>query len=310
MKTILVMGAGGFIGKPLCLELAKNNFVRAFNLSDIKEFSSVQNIEVVTGNFENINDFDALLENVDMVYHLISTTIPSDDTSIIPSEIAQNIIPTVRLLECMVNKGVSNIIFASSGGTIYGETGDHMNCVSDPLNPICSYGVQKKVIEAYLEFYGIKYGINYKIARLSNPYGLGQDPNKPQGVIPIFINRLLNGEYIKIFGDGTNQRDYIYLDDLIEGLIKLGEYIGIEHIFNLGFGKTHSLLEIVNSIEQIANINYNQIIYEPMRTCDVSKTILEVKSTHILLNWFPKVDMEQGIERILSRLKNRDNKED
>jgi UDP-glucose 4-epimerase len=302
MKKILVMGAGGFIGKPLCLELSKNNLVRAFNNTDITDFKGVKNIEIILGDFTALDNFEEVLKDTDVVYHLISTTIPNNNTNSIPLEIEENIIPTVKLLECMVKVGVEEIVFASSGGTIYGETGDHKNCIMDPLKPICSYGVQKKVIEAYLEFYGIKYGINYKIARLSNPYGLGQDPSKPQGVIPIFVNRLLNGEEIKIFGDGSNERDYIYMDDLVEGLIKLGEYKGEEHIFNLGFGKTHTLKEIIQIIENLSGKKFVNVIFQPKRSFDVEKTILEVETSQNKLSWRPKIEMEQGIDIILNRL--------
>lgn len=307
MKTVLVMGAGGFIGKSLCKELSQKVKVRAFDVYDIEEFADIDNIEMVIGNFVSDQDFSDILYGVDEVFHLISTTLPTEDTSNIPREIEQNIIPTVRLLESMVKNNIKDIIFASSGGTIYGETGNHMNYVTDPLNPICSYGVQKKVIESYLQFYGLKYGINYKIARISNPYGLGQNPNKPQGVIPIFINRLLNNQDITIYGDGTNERDYIYMDDLIEALIKLSVYKGTSDIFNIGFGQAHSLKEIVEIIERLSKKKFKNINYQPMRNCDVSKTILEVKPSQELLNWEPKIEMEQGIGMILNCFKNNTN---
>lgn len=303
MKTVLVLGAGGFIGKSLCKELSKSNYVKAFDVSEVEELQNNEYIEIIVGNFVTIEDFSDILAGVNIVYHLISTTLPNDDTKIIPLEIEQNIIPTVKLLECMMQKDVKDIVFASSAGTIYGETGDHENCVTDSLNPICSYGVQKKVIESYLQFYGERHALNYKIARLSNPYGLGQNPNKPQGVIPIFINRILKGEDIIIYGDGTSERDYIYLDDLVEGLTKVGEYDGDEHIFNLGFGQVHSLLDIIQIIENLSGRKFKNIIYEPKRFHDVTKTVLEVKSTQKLLSWVPKVKMELGIKIILDRMK-------
>lgn len=303
MKRVLVLGAGGFIGKSLCLKLSENHLVRAFDLREVMEFKGNSNIDMVVGDFINMQDYTGIINGVDTIYHLISTTLPSDETHNIPSEIEQNIIPSVKLLESMVHNGVKDIIFASSAGTIYGETGDHINNVTDSLNPICSYGAQKKVIETYLQFYGTRYGINYKIARLSNPYGRGQDQDKPQGVIPIFINRLLKGDEIKIFGDGTSERDYIFLNDLVDGIIKVDEYIGEEHIFNLGYGQVYSLLEIIRSIEGISGKTFKNIQYAPKRYHDVSKTLIEVKSSQELLQWKPKVGMEQGIKDILNWLK-------
>lgn len=302
MKTILVLGAGGFIGRSLCKELSKKYNVKAFDIFDIDELRNINNIEIIIGNFVTMEDFGKLLTGVDLVYHLISTTLPNDDTSNIPLEIEQNIIPTVKFLEAMVQNGVNDIVFASSGGTIYGETGNKKNGINDPLNPICSYGVQKKVIESYLQFYGVRYGLNYKIARLSNPYGLGQSQDKPQGVIPIFINRLFREEEIVIYGDGLNERDYIYLDDLVEGLIKVGEYQGQEHIFILGFGQVYSLLDIIEIIEKLSGKRFTNIQFRPKRFHDVSKTILDVSSSQQLLNWTPKVEMEHGISLIIQQL--------
>ncbi|WHH57419.1 NAD-dependent epimerase/dehydratase family protein [Petroclostridium sp. X23] len=300
MQTCLVMGAGGFIGKALCKKLAKEYKVLAYDIRPIEELKDVENIKIVTGNFIEEKNFQNILDGVDKVFHLISTTIPSESTKHIDIEIEHNIIPTVRLLEGMVACGVNEIIFASSGGTIYGETGNHINCVDDRLNPICSYGVQKKVIESYLEFYGIRYGINYKIARISNPYGLGQNPDKPQGVIPIFIKRLFNNEPITIFGDGNNERDYIYMDDLMDALIALTKYSGDKHIFNIGSGQVHTLNEIIESIEKQADRKFILIKYADMRKCDVSKTLLETKTSQAELKWKPRISLNNGISVIVN----------
>lgn len=299
MKTCLVLGAGGFIGKNLCMELAKNYKVIAFNRSMPRELISLSNIEIKVGDFKEIKDFSTLLKGVDMVFHLISTTIPSEETSHIDEEITDNIVPTVLFLEAMVNSGVKDIIFASSGGTVYGESDNHVSQINDRLNPICSYGVQKKVIESYLEFYGLYYGLNYKIVRISNPYGKGQDPKKPQGVIPIFIYRLLNNDSITIFGDGNNLRDYIYMDDLIDALIKVAKYKGDNHIFNIGSGNSYSLHYIISIIERLSNRKFSDVLYKDIRKCDVSKTLLDISVTEIELDWSPKVSIEKGIKMLL-----------
>lgn len=299
MKTCLVLGAGGFIGKNLCKQLAKEYKVIAFDIYKPTELEGIDNVKIMEGNFVEMDDFSNLLEGVDKVFHLISTTIPSEDTSHIDSEIMENVVPTVRLLSSMVNCGVKEIIFASSGGTIYGETGDRINRITDSLNPICSYGVQKKVIESYLEFFGIYHGINYKIVRISNPYGIGQNPAKPQGVIPIFIYRLFNNQPITIFGDGNNQRDYIYMEDLMRAMVKVAEYNGEQHIFNIGSGKAHTLHEIIDIIVQKSGMEFSQILYQDIRKCDVSKTLIDITLTEQELGWSPQVHVDNGISLIL-----------
>lgn len=298
MKKCLVLGAGGFIGKSLCKELTKKYKVVAYGRKQSKVLNSLSNLEFIEGDFVTEKNFCDILLGVDKVFHFISTTIPIDSTEKADEEVLENVIPTIRLLEAMQKSGTKEIIFASSGGTIYGETQEHRNQVTDFLNPICSYGVQKKVIESYLQFYHVRHGICHKIIRISNPYGIGQAVEKPQGVIPIFIRNIFRGEKISVFGDGENFRDYIYLEDLVSAIIKVAEYEGKEHIFNIGTGKVYSLKEIIHFIETITNKKFCKIEYKPNRICDVHKSLLEVDSTYKELNWKPSVSIEDGIQKI------------
>lgn len=302
MKKCLILGAGGFIGKALCRKLHKKYDIVAYDRAYSAELEKMGNITQVVGDFTQTRDFANILQGVDTVIHLISTTLPSDATEEIPQEIMDNVVPTVALLESMVKAGVRQILFSSSGGTVYGDTQDRINTVVSPLSPICSYGVQKKVIEAYVEFYGIRYGLQYKIARISNPYGVGQDIKKPQGVIPIFIRRLLEEQTITIYGDGTEVRDYIYMDDLMTFLDRLIEYDGEEHIFNIATGNVYSLQEIIDKIERIAGKNFTDIIYKEKRLCDVKKSLLDVTTTWELLQYRPRISLDDGIARLYKLL--------
>ena len=298
MEKCLVLGAGGFIGKSLCKELTKKYKVIAYSRKQSEILNSLSNLEFIEGDFVTEENFCDILLGVDKVFHFISTTIPMDNTNNADKEVLENVIPTIRLLEAMHKSGTKEIIFASSGGTIYGETGEHKNQVTDFLNPICSYGVQKKIIESYLQFYHVRYGICHKIIRISNPYGIGQAVEKPQGVIPIFIRNIFRGEKISVFGDGENFRDYIYLEDLVQAIIKVAEYTGKEHIFNIGTGKVYSLKEIIHFIETITNKKFCQIEYKSNRICDVHKSLLEVDSTYKELDWKPSISIEDGIQKI------------
>lgn len=304
MTKCLILGAGGFMGKSLCKELIKDHEIVAFDKVIPEEVATMHgNITSVEGNFVETKNFSKLLEGVDKVIHLISTTIPQEDTSEIDTEIMQNVIPTVRLLEGMVRKSVPEIIFASSGGTIYGESEKRANEVGDELHPICGYGVQKKVIEAYLEFYGLRHGINYKIMRISNPYGVGQDTQKPQGVIPIFVYRLFQGLPITIYGDGNNERDYIYMPDLVKAFKRVLEYKGDAHIFNIGSGRSYTLNEIINIIEKRTGMQFSEVYYKKSRKCDVTRNLLNVDRTQCELGWKVEIDLEQGISLLLEYYK-------
>ena len=298
MKKCLILGGSGFIGKPLVKELTKEHSVVSYSLEYVEEFQGNERVTSVVGDFTKENNFKGLLDGIDTVYHLVSTTLPSDRTDHIPQEIQDNIIPTIKLLEAMVECGVKNIIFASSGGTVYGESDHYLSSETDPLSPKSSYGLQKCIIEDYLKFYGLKYDIQYKIARISNPYGIGQNINKPQGVIPIFLNRIANQKPITIYGDGEVVRDYIYMDDVIRALIQLGKYDGKEHVFNVGSGKGHSLNEIMQIMRKIIGEEIS-VEYIPNRNCDVKVSVLNTSRIKAEIEWQAEVELWEGITMIL-----------
>lgn len=301
MEKCLVLGAAGFIGSNLCRELAKKYQVRAFDLCGLEELSYVDNIEVVYGDFVQMPDYMELLKGIDTVYFLICTTIPKDDTFQVSEEIEMNLIPLTRLLESVVKSHIDNFVFISSAGTVYGEgENDDKKREQDSLSPVCSYGVLKQVCEAYIQFYNNRYGKKYRIARVTNPYGWGQNKKKRQGIIPIFINRLLKGQEITVYGNGENVRDYIYMPDLIDALIHIGEYLGDISVFNVGYGKGYSTNQIIDIIESIADMKFNTICYSEKRFCDVMINDVDSSLLQNELKWRAKISLEEGILELLN----------
>ena len=304
MKKVLILGAQGFIGKTLVLRLKNEYNIIAFDRNNDLSYVQDTNIHFVAGDFVSRNGFDDLLDGVDKVIHLIATTFPNDDTKNIDTDVIQNVVPTLRLLESMVKCNVKEIIFASSAGTVYGETGDDVNTVSSALHPQCAYGVHKKVIESYLDFYHLRYGINHKIMRITNPYGWGQEINRVQGLIPILVNKMLQNEEIVVFGDGSNMRDYLFITDLADAFYSVLKYVGDEHIFNIGYGKSFSINEVIKSIEYSFGKNFVKINYVEKRFCDVYKSFVDLKTTQEKIGWRPKISLEDGIRMTIDKLKN------
>jgi UDP-glucose 4-epimerase len=294
-KKYLVLGGCGFIGRHLVNRLSEIGSVRVFDRDKI-EFPNKKNVEVISGEFSSVC-FDKLISGIDTIYHLISTTIPSDDTSYSVLDMEQNVIPTIKLLEAMVNSTTKKIIFLSSGGTIYGKI-DRPAAEETPTNPLCSYAIQKQTIEQYLSLYHEYHGITAIRARLSNPYGTGQQEKRRQGVIPIFTRAIKEGKTIDIWGDGNTVRDYIHIEDAVEALTKLDEYSGPYDIFNIGSGKGHSLLEIIQIICKELNV-LPKINYLPGRKCDVPYSVLDVNRIRTELDWCAKIELEQGIKLLL-----------
>ena len=302
MANILILGCSGFIGRALAKELSKDNNIIGFDRIILPELQSLNSVKLISGDFIKQASFDFLLKGIDIVIHLICTTIPKDDTDTISREITDNLVPTINLLESMVRCNVKDIIFASSAGTVYGETGDIMNSTSSCLNPRCGYGVLKKVTESYLQFYNLRYGINHRIMRITNPYGWGQNKNKVQGLVPILVNKIISGEEIEIWGDGENMRDYIFMDDLLQAFRKMIRYSGEQHIFNIGYGKYYSISEVLEKIKKESKLDFVSVKYLPARFCDVKKSFIDLDESHNELKWYPNTDLDLGIRLTIDHL--------
>ena len=303
MLRFLVLGSSGFIGSYLVRSLLQEGHeVYGYNRTASNERPQGCYFGLV-GDFSSETKFQQLLTDlkIDIVVHLISTSVPQIGTQHVEREIMENVIPTVRLLEAMSKCATKRIIYSSSGGTVYGERDNKAGIISN-TNPICSYGIYKLSIEKYLSLYHRMHGIDFRIARISNPYGLTMR-NTVQGIIPIFIRNILSGREISLFGDTV--RDYVHINDLVDCLQKLIFYYGKYRTFNIGSGYGVHLNQVVEMIEKIANKRFNHVHRCPIRTCDVKKNVLDISLTKAELNWEPKVSLQEGIEDLVYNLANR-----
>ena len=217
-KRILILGGTGFVGINLTYQLLAdpNNFITVFGRHLEKypqELMNHKRISIIQGHYGIGYDFDGLTQGQEMVFHLISTTVPATSNKNISKEIIDNIESTSYLLESCVKNNVQRIIFASSGGTVYGITENIRIHENMPTNPITSYGMQKLSIEKLLYLYFCIHELDYRIIRLANPYGPYQKVSGVQGVVAAFLYKILNGEEITVYGDGSVVRDYIYIDE-------------------------------------------------------------------------------------------------
>lgn len=308
MKKYLVLGGNGFIGRNIVKELAIDNEVIVAD-RNFEDIYNNKNVSFKKIDFVSQNDFSNILDGIDSVIHLISTIGPQDKIDNIELEIKENVFPTIKLLDSMVKCKTKKIIFVSSGGTVYGEHSEAPIKETELKQPICHYGIIKELIEKYLFLYKIYYNIDYNIIRLANPYSEMTKSGRSQGIIPIFADQILNNQEIKIWGDGNDIRDYIYIDDAIKAVIKIINYNGDEKIFNVGTGKGYTVNQVLDLVSKELNISNPQVTYLEERKCDVKYNVLNIDKISSILNWRPTVSLEEGIKKIVKKKVKGDNYE-
>ncbi|MBI5401930.1 MAG: NAD-dependent epimerase/dehydratase family protein [Ignavibacteriae bacterium] len=299
-KRCLILGGGGFIGSHLADTLLEKNYdvviFEKLNFSRNNINHILDKIKIIEGDFNNEIDLKNALKGIDIAFHLVSSTLPANSNENPIYDVETNLVSSLRFLNEAFINGISRIIFISSGGTVYGIPERLPIKEYHPRKPICSYGIIKKTIEDYLYMFGKLYGMDYYVFRLSNPYGERQNPNVAQGVIPVFLKKLIKGEQIEIWGDGSVERDYIYIKDVTGALVKSLDANPNERIFNLGSGRGYTLNDIIGIIEKVTKKKAN-VLYKEKRNIDVPVNVLDNKLISEKLDWKPLTEIEKGIEK-------------
>lgn len=290
----LVLGGNGFIGTHVVDALVTaGHDVRVFDRAPELYRSPLPTVDYRLSAFADVPALAEALEGVHVVFHLISTTVPSTSNLDPVGDIEGNLINTLRLLQLMREKEIGRIVYLSSGGTVYGVPRELPIAESHPLNPICSYGVVKVAVENYLHMYQALHGMQRVVLRASNPYGERQTHAGVQGVIGTFLAKVRSGETIEIWGDGRIVRDYIYVADLANLCVLAGvsTYTGV---LNVGNGIGHSLLDILNVIGEVVGHEV-QPVFKAGRNFDVPEVVLDISKAQRELGWRPNADLKRGL---------------
>lgn len=300
--NILILGGTGFIGTNLVCELCKDesNYIWVQG-SSAEHFSDIASLKLNNVSFLQVNllvedKYEEMTQNIDMVYHLYSTNSPGTSNTDILSELHSNVAVTTKLLEaCLINR-VGRVVFISSGGAIYGKSKIYPLSEDMIANPISSYGIQKLTIEKLLHLYHYQNGLDYRIIRLGNPYGPYQRPDGKLGVVTTFVYKALCDEKIQVYGDGAVVRDYIYIDDAIEGIIKIANTEKKYKLFNVSSGIGTSINEIINRIKGQINSSL-EIEYLKNRPVDVPFNYLDITRYENCFGNNSFTSLEVGIEK-------------
>lgn len=294
----LVIGGNGFIGTHLVDALLDaGHKAVVFDRYPSRYREQNPRVDYISGDFANHGEVEKAVQGIDWVFHLAYTTLPQTSNDDPVYDVRSNVVDTLQLLEaCKVN-GVRKVIFISSGGTVYGIPRQTPIPEDHPNEPMCSYGISKLTIEKYLKLFHQQWGLDYVVARLSNPYGALQNPFAKQGAIGVFLGNVMQGQPITVWGDGEVVRDYIYIKDAAQALVLAAEYeAGPEQprIFNVGYGRGYSLNEIIEEIKKVVDMPV-QVNYTPARPVDVPINVLDVSRAARAFEWQPKVDLSEGL---------------
>lgn len=300
----LILGGSGFQGRNLIDRLVKSgDRIRVFDKNTLKSYVYGQNagqVEYIQGDFNSEDQIQKAVKGVDVIFHLISTTLPKSSNENTLYDVKSNIIPTLQLLEAAYKSGVKKVVYFSSGGTVYGLQNTTPTPEDSLTQPICSYGIHKVTIENYLYLYYKMFGLDYSVMRISNPYGTYQKIGTGQGVIPLILNKVMKGEAIEIWGDGTVIRDYIYVDDVVDAALLLSSHQGDQKIFNVGSGVGLSLNNLIAKIA--AKLNRKSYVkYLPSRATDLPVSVLDITRARVELKWEPKVTLDEGISKMIQQ---------
>jgi UDP-glucose 4-epimerase len=301
---VLITGGAGFIGSHLCRTLLDaGDDVRVLdNLSTGKRENLPEHraLEFVAGDVRDVQQVSSACAGCDVVVHLAAVASVQASVEDPAGTHATNFLGTLNLLEAARRKGARRFIYASSAA-VYGNTTQLPVSEDAVLSPLSPYASDKLAGEHYLFFYGRKYGLACTAFRFFNVYGPRQDPSSPySGVISIFVDRMLAGRAVTIFGDGKQTRDFVYVGDLVDILAgALADSRTAGHVINVGRGVECSLLRVLEELERIFERTVERQ-YEPARLGDIRSSCADVTRLQRLMGDVPSTPIGTGLERLVA----------
>lgn len=295
---ILVTGGAGFIGSHVAdafIEQGHEVIIvdnlsmgRMENVNIHARFvkMNIQDPEIM--NLFEKEKFDAVNHHAAQMDVRLSVADPIYDAN-------NNILGTINLLQAAVKNSVKKFIFISSGGAIYGEQDYFPADEEHPTRPLSPYGITKLTGEKYVYFYHHVYNLKFVILRYANIYGPRQNPKGEAGVVAIFSNRMLAGEQPIINGNGIQTRDYIFVADIVNANLKALEYNDNDY-FNIGTGIETNVNELFHRLNHLTNANAKEV-HASAQPGEQLRSVLNIKKAKELLNWSPKVSLNEGLAK-------------
>lgn len=291
---ILIIGGSGFIGSHVAdAAIAQGHRVRVYDRTQGAFRQTPEGIEFVRGDFGDASAMAEAFTDIDVVFHLISTTVPTTANLDPIADIQGNLVNTVKLLEIMRAQRVRRLLYLSSGGTVYGVPTHNPVSESHRLMPISSYGIVKVAIEHYIRMESAQHGLDAVILRPSNPFGPRQGRGGVQGIIGTYMWSHACNEPLELWGDGSVVRDFLHVRDIAQLCVACAE-TGITGTFNAGAGKGRSIREIIDAISRVSGRPLAPIV-KPARKFDVPRVVLDIAAIREAIGWTPAISFEDGL---------------
>jgi UDP-glucose 4-epimerase len=295
-RKVLVTGGCGFIGSHVVDQFIAGGYqvVVVDNLSsgrrgNLNKAARLYELDIRSPDLEEV--FQA--ENPQIVSHHAGQVDVRRSLvdPILDAEV--NILGSLRVIEMAKKYRVKRLIYSSTGGAVYGEP-EYLPCDEDhPIQPICQYGASKHAVEHYLHMYELLYGLDYTVLRYPNVYGPRQDPNGEAGVIAIFTGKMLQGQQVKINGDGEQGRDFVFVGDCARANL-LAVVAGQNGIFNLASGTATTINQVAAHLKRITGYA-GKPVHGPPIEGETRMIYLDAQKAGRLLGWEQQVPMEQGL---------------
>ncbi len=299
----LILGGSGFIGRHVALQLLHYGHRVTIAHRGQPRFCFPGNFasQVTWKRFDlAYADWDQIVTGVDAVHHYAWSSIPASANANPTGDLLGNVATTLSLLDALKRNGKARMLFASSGGTVYGKLRSVPVDEDHPLAPITAYGAGKATAELYIELYRTMHGLDCRIARIANPFGAGQDLSRGLGAVTTFLHHALTGEEIVVWGTGEVVRDYIHISDVTSFLVllALAPRDDNEFIFNVGSGTGIDLNQIVAELEQ--HLSRRLVVrHTATRTFDVPVSILSIDRAKRVFGWSPRLSFAEGLRRTI-----------
>lgn len=298
MKKIFITGGCGFIGSNLISYLLKKNVqnISVYDNETIGKSNQLEefNVDFIHGDICDKNKLKEAMKDADSIVHLAADTRVIDSIGNPIHNFNSNVLGTLNVLENMRELKIKRLVNASTGGAIMGEVTPPIN-ESMPPNPISPYGASKLAAEGYCSAYAGSYDITAISLRFSNVYG----PRSfyKGSVVAHFLKRILDNEDLVVYGNGKQKRDYVFVDDICEGIYNALR-IGEKGVYQLGTGMPTSINELIKLIKKTIGENDNlKINYEDFREGEIRNTWCDITKAKKLINYQPKITLDVGLSR-------------